>query len=110
MKKYSVRKEISERVEESLKSYPEILRRLLCYRGIEKSDDAEKFLNPDYDSGTHDPFLMKDMYKAVERILKAIERNEKIIIYSDYDADGIPGAVILHDFFKKSGFTNFKIT
>jgi len=108
MKKYSVRKEISERVEESLKSYPEILRRLLCYRGIEKSDDAEKFLNPDYDSGTHDPFLMKDMYKAVERILKAIERNEKIIIYSDYDADGIPGAVVLHDFFKKIGFNNFE--
>src|SRR3989338_4400529 len=108
MKKYSVRKEISERVEESLKSYPEILRRLLCYRGIENSDDAEKFLNPDYDSGTHDPFLMKDMDKAVERILKAIEGSEKIIIYSDYDADGIPGAVVLRDFFKKIGFNNFE--
>ena len=108
MKKYSVRKEIPESAEENLKSYPEILRHLLFYRGIENSDDAEKFLNPDYDSGTHDPFLMKDMDKAVERILKAIDGNEKIIIYSDYDADGIPGAVVLHDFFKKIGFNNFE--
>ena len=108
MKKYSVRKEIPDSARENLESYPEILRRLLFYRGIENNDDAEKFLNPDYDSGTHDPFLMKDMDKAVERILKAIEQNEKIIIYSDYDADGIPGAVVLHDFFKKIGFNNFE--
>lgn len=108
MKKYSIRKEISENAEENLKEYPEILRQLLFYRGIENGDDAKRFLNPDYDNGTHDPFLMKDMEKAVERILKAIERNEKIIIYSDYDADGIPSAVVLHDFFKKIDFNNFE--
>ena len=108
MKKYSVRKEIPDSARENLESYPEILRRLLFYRGIKNSDDAEKFLNPDYVRGTHDPFLMKDMDKAVERILKAIEQNEKIIIYSDYDADGIPGAVVLHDFLKKIGFNNFE--
>ena len=108
MKKYSVRKEIPKNTTGSLKSYPEILRHLLFYRGIENGDDAEKFLNLDYVRGTHDPFLMKDMYKAVERILKAIEGSEKIIIYSDYDADGIPGAVVLHDFFKKIGFNNFE--
>lgn len=95
-------------MKEGLKSYPETLRHLLFYRGIETSDVAEKFLNPNYESGTHDPFLMKDMNKAVDRILKAIEKNEKIIIYSDYDADGIPGAVVLHDFFKKIGFNNFE--
>ena len=108
MKKYSVRKEIPDSARENLESYPEILRRLLFYRGIKNSDDAEKFLNPDYVRGIHDPFLMKDMDKAVERILKAIDGNEKIIIYSDYDADGIPGAVVLHDFFKKIGFNNFE--
>ncbi len=108
MKKYSVRKEIPERAGESLKAYPEILRKLLFYRGIERSDEAEKFLNPDYVRDIHDPFLMKDMGKATERILKAIDGNEKIIIYSDYDADGIPGAVVLHDLFKKIGFNNFE--
>lgn len=108
MKKYSARKEVPKEAEEKLLAYPEILRQLLFYRGIETREDAEKFLNPDYDGGTHDPFLMKDMSKAVERILKAISQNEKIIIYSDYDADGIPGAVVLHDFFKKIGFNNFE--
>ncbi len=108
MKKYLVRKEIPERAGESLSTYAELLQHLLFYRGIETSEGAEKFLNPDYENGTHDPFLMKDMDKAVDRILKAIGENEKIIIYSDYDADGIPGAVVLHDFFKKIGFNNFK--
>lgn len=108
MKKYSVRKEIPEKGMEDLNAYPEILRHLLFYRGIETGEEAEKFFNPDYKSGTHDPFLMKNMDRAVERILKAIRENEKIIIYSDYDADGIPGAVVLHDFFKKIGFNNFE--
>ena len=51
---------------------------------------------------------MKDMGKAVERVFSAIEKKEKIVIYSDYDADGIPGAVILYDLFKKIGYENFE--
>ena len=70
-----------------------MLTRLLFGRGIN--------LEVDYEKGIHDPFLMKDMKKAVERILSAIGTEEKIVIFSDYDADGIPGAVVLHDFFKK---------
>ena len=80
MKKYSVRKGVSKSEEEELKSYPELLRHLLFYRGIKNIDDAEKFLNPEYVRDSHDPFLIKDMAKAVDRILKAIEGNEKIII------------------------------
>ena len=64
-------------------------------------------LEIDYEKGVHDPFLMKDMELAVKRIWQAIETNEKIAIWSDYDADGIPGAVVLHDFFKKIGYGNF---
>src|SRR3990167_8492496 len=51
---------------------------------------------------------MKDMEKAVERIVRAMQNNERIAIFSDYDADGIPGAVVLHDFFKKIGYANFE--
>ena len=87
--------------------YPELLRELLISRGIKNAQDAEQFLNPDYDRDNHHPYRMKDMERAVERVLKAIAGHEKIIIYSDYDADGIPGAVVLHDFFKKVGFDNF---
>ena len=85
-----------------------LLDHLLFYRGIESPEAAEKFLNPDYEAHTHDPFLMKDMDKAVGRILTAVSDNEKTIIYSDYDTDGIPAAVALHDFFKKINFTNFE--
>ncbi len=85
-----------------------LLDHLLFYRGIESPEAAGKFLNPDYEAHTHDPFLMKDMDKAVGRILTAVSDNEKTIIYSDYDTDGIPAAVALHDFFKKINFTNFE--
>jgi single-stranded-DNA-specific exonuclease len=88
-------------------AYPTFLQTLLTNRGINTPEAAEKFLNPDYERDTHDPFLLKDMDKVVPRILQAVEKNEKVVIYSDYDADGIPGAVTLHDFFKKIGFNNF---
>ncbi|MCX6717291.1 MAG: single-stranded-DNA-specific exonuclease RecJ [Candidatus Taylorbacteria bacterium] len=107
MKDYSVRPEISEEINKEFIKYPEILRKLLFYRGIKTLEEAENFLNPVFDNN-HDPYLMKDMDKAVERIFNAISENEKVMIFSDYDADGIPGAVILHDFFKKIGFTNFE--
>jgi single-stranded-DNA-specific exonuclease len=81
---------------------------LLQNRGI-KREDWDKFLNPSYEDGLSDPFLLKDMEKAVVRIFEAIEANEKIVIYSDYDSDGIPASVIMHDFFKKIGFENFSV-
>ncbi len=80
---------------------------LLFHRGIKTAEDKERFLNLNYSEQTHDPFLLKDAEKAAKRIIKAIENNEKIVIYSDYDADGIPAGVIYHDLFKKIGFKNF---
>src|SRR3989344_4748060 len=98
MQKYVVR----ERKKENLVEH------LLFHRSITNAEDIEKFLNPDYEKHMHDPFLMKDMEKAVARILRAIQNNERIAIFSDYDADGIPGAIVLHDFFKKIGYGNFE--
>lgn len=100
--------QLPEEVKKEFEVYPELLGQLLFYRGIITREEAEKFLNPDYTRDSHDPFLLKDMDRAVERILSAIEKQEKILIYSDYDADGIPGAVVLYDFFKKIGFQNFE--
>jgi len=88
--------------------YSDILLTLLKNRGINTALEAETFISPNYDLHTHDPFLMRDMEKVVERVYRAIKNNEKILIYSDYDADGIPGAVILHDAFKKIGYKNFE--
>ncbi len=107
MQKYSIRGELTPDTASELNEYPELIRHLLYYRGISDRRLAEDFLHPNYDKGMHDPFLMKDMEKAVGRILDAISKNEKVVIYSDYDADGIPGGVVIHDFFKKIGFSNF---
>jgi single-stranded-DNA-specific exonuclease len=86
----------------------ELLDLLLKNRGI-KEEDKEKFLNPSYEKDLYDPYLMKDMEKACVRIFEGVEAKDKIVIYSDYDCDGIPAAVIIHDFFTKIGYENFSI-
>lgn len=108
MKSYILRDTPPSTARESLNVYPELLQELLFHRGIEKVEDAEAFLNPNYDLHIHDPYLMKDMERAVDRVLLAIKNNEHVVIYTDYDADGIPAAVVIYDFFKKIGFTNFE--
>jgi len=88
--------------------FSDLVANLLGSRGIKNDSEAQAFISPDYETHTHDPFLMKDMDKVVERIYKAVKGDEKTIIFSDYDADGIPGGVVLHDLFKKIGYTNFE--
>lgn len=77
------------------------LKQLLLER-LDLSEEGQRdFLKPKYELA--DPFLFRDMSKAVDRIKKALEEGEHIGIYSDYDCDGIPGAVVLLDFFKALG-------
>jgi single-stranded-DNA-specific exonuclease len=106
-KKYTVAPKYEKHLDDTLIEYPLFMRILLSNRGIDTKEKADAFLNPNYEKHIHNPFLIKDMEKAVLRILAAIKGNEKIIIYSDYDHDGIPGGVILHDFFKKIEYENF---
>ncbi|MBS1530882.1 MAG: single-stranded-DNA-specific exonuclease RecJ [Bacteroidetes bacterium] len=77
-----------------------VLSALLINRGISTFDDAKYFFRPDL-RHLHDPFLMEDMEKAVERIEKAIANNEKILIYGDYDVDGTTAVALVYSFFKK---------
>lgn len=106
--KYQVREAVPAEHDAELAEFPELTRHLLYHRGVRGREEAQLFLAPDFAAHTHDPFLIKGMESAVGRILEAIERGERLAIWSDYDADGIPGAVALHDFFKKIGFTNFQ--
>lgn len=104
--KYRVRDLPQEEFLKDLTMYSDFLRHLLVHRGITSSQEAYSFLNPDY-SKLHDPSLLQGADKAAERIINAIEKGEKIVIYSDYDADGIPAGVIFHDFLKRVGYSNF---
>lgn len=68
--------------------------KILDARGIHEINEVKKIFSSDYEEG-HDPFLMHDMKRAVERINTAIENEEKILVYGDYDADGITSTVLL---------------
>jgi len=107
MATYVLSQAVPDAVAEALSSYSPQLQQLLYSRSITTAAEAEAFLNPSYETQLHDPFLLHQMDEAVSRIFKAIASGERIAIYSDYDCDGIPGAVVLHDFFKAIGYENF---
>ena len=73
---------------------PSIIARLLILRGVTDPESAQRFLNPALDQ-LHNPFLLADMKTAVERLRRALEQKEKILIYGDYDVDGTMAVVIL---------------
>lgn len=92
--------QIQKLVEEKNLSF--LLSSILVNRGITTAEETELFLNPTREN-FHNPFTMPDMEKAVDRILKAIEKNEKVIIYGDYDADGITSITVLKKFLAERG-------
>lgn len=76
---------------------PPLVAQLLIKRGITDSQEGERFLSPLLQH-LHDPFLMKDMDKAVDRVVQALKNRDKITIYGDYDVDGITACTLLMDF------------
>lgn len=76
-----------------------VIARLLVQRGIKTYNEAKAFFRPRL-SDLHDPFLMKDMGKAVERLERAIENQEKVIVYGDYDVDGTTSVALMYSFLK----------
>lgn len=90
------------RVNELIEKYKvsRILAQILVNRNIDINGQMEKFLNPTR-KDFHDPFLMPDMEKAIDRILKAIENKQKVMIYGDYDADGITSITVLKKFLEE---------
>jgi single-stranded-DNA-specific exonuclease len=75
---------------------------LLAQRGILSFDSARNFFRPDLNQ-LHDPFLMKDMDRAVDRLSEAIHRNEKILVYGDYDVDGTTAVTLVYGFLSSLG-------
>ncbi len=86
----------TEQLQQTLKIHPALCG-ILVNRSIRSYDSAKKFFRPAINE-LHDPFLMKDMHKAVARIMSSIENNERILIYGDYDVDGTTSVAIVYDF------------
>jgi len=103
MSSYSLRP-LPELSAKKLTAYSTLSKRLLLARNITTEEEAEIFLHPNWERDMHDPFLMKDMQKVVDRIVTAMTKKETIVLWSDYDMDGIPGAVLLSDFFRTVGY------
>ena len=103
-KKWQVYNVDEAKVEEIQKqnNINKLIATILSNRGITKKEDIEIFLKPTRND-FHDPYKMPDMKIAVDRIIKAIENKEKIIIFGDYDVDGITSITVLKSFFKDRG-------
>ena len=103
-KKWSFYEVEESKIEEISNKYniSKLLAKVLVNRGITGEQDIRIFLDPTR-SDFYDPFLLPDMEKAVDRIVKAIHNNEKVMIYGDYDVDGITSVTVLKKFLKERG-------
>ena len=84
----------------------DLFNKILISRGMTTQALRQRFLQPDYANTKYDPFLLPDMQKAVERLKQAHQKQEKIVIYGDYDIDGLSATALLLDAFGKFGFEN----
>jgi len=83
-------------------SFSSLEKQLLFNREIKDEKEADEFLNPRYEN-LHDPFLLKGMKETIDRIGQALENKEKVVVYGDYDVDGITATVVLHETLNELG-------
>lgn len=108
-KKWKVKSQITEEFKNCFPQFNVLILQLLFNRGLKTQKEIDEFLNPDYSSDLHNPFLFEDMGKATVRIFQAIKNGEKIVIFGDYDADGITGSVVLIKTLQFLGAKNVKV-
>ncbi|MDX1607621.1 MAG: single-stranded-DNA-specific exonuclease RecJ [Candidatus Spechtbacterales bacterium] len=93
---------------ESGAEHSDVAKQLFWNRELKNEDDIDKFLNPSYED-LHDPGLLKDIDRAVSRISAALDGGEDILIYGDYDADGVCGSALLKEVFEELGAKNVEV-
>lgn len=81
-----------------------VVLKLLAQKGITDPEDIKGFIFPDYDGGVLDPFLFTEMEKAMDRLKEIDKKNEKILVFGDYDADGITSALVVKKSLDEAGF------
>jgi len=100
-KKWIIAPQSNNEYKAKFKEINPIVLQLLFNRGLTTQDQVDQFLGPDYNRDQHDPFLFSHMKPAVSRILNAVSQGQKIVIYGDYDADGVTSTAVLYNTLKR---------
>lgn len=105
-KEWVIAPKINEDFKSKFREISPLILQLLFNRGLNTQKQIDEFLMPEYSQHLYDPFLFKDMQKATERLRRAIEHKEKVLIYGDYDVDGVTSSAILKLTIDKFGGTS----
>ena len=100
-KRWEIKPPIPPEIQKELESYHPVMQQLLYNRGVVDAESADHFLFGD--APLYDPYLLPDMKLAVDRIFKAIDQKEKIIVYGDFDVDGVTATTVLVQALRKHG-------
>lgn len=99
-KEWRMAKVFNEEYSKQFKGWDNIVVQMLFNRGIKNKKEAEIFFNPNYELMS-DPYLLKDMDKAVKRIMHSIKQKEKIVVFGDYDVDGLTATAVVYKILEK---------
>jgi single-stranded-DNA-specific exonuclease len=92
---WKITNELTDTIRQAHPELPDLLLQLLANRGVTDPDDVHAFLTSEYEH-LHDPFVITDMKQVVERLLRALQSKEQVMVLGDYDADGVSGATIVY--------------
>lgn len=96
-------KNIDNAPDELIEKFGKVTAMILASRGITSCAEAQAFFSPEYEKDVHDPFLFRQMPIVMARLKEAVEKKEKVVVYGDYDADGVTASVILKETLEKIG-------
>ncbi len=108
-RKWKIKKSVPQDIVDKFPEMDRVILQLLYNRGLTSQTEIDIFLGPDYERDQYDPFLFNHMAKAVELILAAIKAQKKIVIYGDYDADGVTSTALMYLTLKKLGAQNLSV-
>ncbi len=94
-KRWLINKKYPKKFQEQFPEFSSVVLQLLWDRKIDNQALVDEFFNPDYQQDIHNPYLLKDMDRAVERIFQALSGDEKITVYGDYDVDGVTSSIVV---------------
>ncbi len=105
-KNWQIKPKYPQEFEQNFPGYHPAILQLLFNRNLTTQETIDEFLNPDFSQDVHNPFLFQNMEKAVKIIKNSLNKQEQVLIYGDYDADGVTSSVLLYSVLQKIGFKN----